>query len=148
MKLNHPQTMRRIAAITAALTGAALTADELGARVYMTGHHARRYLACLHELKLIHVAAWRAIASGNHVARYVWGAGADAKRPKVKTAAQRQLACSKRRKMNPEVHAARRDLINARRRADNAALVPASWMTALMIKAPATHQASGGNHGR
>ena len=120
MNPTHPQSLRRIAAITAALTGCALTADELGEVVHMAGRQARRYLVHLHRQKLIHVAAWRTIASGNHVARYIWGAGIDAKRPKVKTDAQRQLACSKRRKADPELHAARSDQCPAARRQSGA----------------------------
>jgi hypothetical protein len=140
--------MRCLAAIVAALSVAAMTADELAPIVFITPRVARRYLRHLHVHNAIRVAAWRAIVSGNHVAQWIIGPGPDARRPKAKTAAQRQLACSKRRKLDPEVHAVRRDLINARRRADKAALVPASWMTALMIKAPAASHASGGNHGR
>jgi hypothetical protein len=145
MNPTYPQSVRRLAAITAALSVAALTTEELAAAVHVALRTAQYYVAHLQSEKLIHVAAWPATGNGN-VARWAAGPGRNARKPKAMTAAERQLACSKRRRMDPEAHAVRRDLLNARCRADHAALVPRTWMDALMIKAPAASH--GGNRGR
>jgi hypothetical protein len=146
MNPTYPQSVRRLASITAALSVAALTTEELAAAVHVALRTAQYYVAHLQREKMVHIASWPATGNGN-VARWAAGPGRNARKPKAMTAAERQLACSKRRRLDPEAHAVRRDLLNARCRADHAALVPRNWMDALMIKAPAAH-ANGGNHGR
>ncbi|MGK5049503.1 hypothetical protein ACQ4WP_26945 [Janthinobacterium sp. GB4P2] len=92
MTPTHPMTVRRTAAITAALRDQALTIRDLAARVFLEYEQTRRYVAHLHADGTVHIARWTVQTAGREtrLAVYKLGAGRDAPRPARLTGTQRQ----------------------------------------------------------
>jgi hypothetical protein len=93
VKIDHPMSARRIAAITAALASQALTARDLAPLVYLSIEQTRRYLAWMHLDGSVRIARWAVQPTGREtrLPAYRAGAGRDASRPAILTAAQRQI---------------------------------------------------------
>ena len=93
MKIDHPMSARRVAAITAVLASQALTARELAPRVFLSAEQTRRYLVQMHHDGAVRIARWAVQATGREtrLPAYRAGDGRDAPRPAVLTSAQRQI---------------------------------------------------------
>ncbi len=93
MKIDHPMSARRVAAITAVLVSQALTARELAPLVFLSVEQTRRYLVQMHLDGTVRIARWAVQATGREtrLPAYRAGPGHDAPRPAVLTSAQRQI---------------------------------------------------------
>ncbi|MDZ5633961.1 hypothetical protein [Janthinobacterium sp. GMG1] len=93
MKIDHPMSARRVAAITAALASQALSARDLAPLVFLSVEQTRRYLVQMHLDGAVRIARWAVQATGREtrLPAYRAGAGRDAPRPAVLTSAQRQI---------------------------------------------------------
>lgn len=93
MTPTHPMTMRRTAAITAALRDQALTIRDLAPLVFLSVEQTRRYLVQMHLDGTVRIARWAVQATGREtrLPAYRAGAGRDAPRPAVLTSTQRQI---------------------------------------------------------
>lgn len=93
MKIDHPMSARRVAAITAVLASQSLTARELAPRVFLSVEQTRRYLVQMHIDGVVRIARWAVQATGREtrLPAYRAGAGRDAPRPAVLTSTQRQI---------------------------------------------------------
>ena len=93
MKIDHPMSARRVAAIAAALASQALTARDLAPLVFLSVEQTRRYLVQMHLGGTVRIARWVVQATGREtrLPAYRPGAGRDAPRPAVLTPAQRQV---------------------------------------------------------
>ena len=112
MTPTHPMTMRRTAAITAALRDQALTIRDLAPLVFLSVEQTRRYLVQMHLDGTVRIARWAVQATGREtrLPAYRAGAGRDAPRPAVLTSAQRQvkhMARVRRDEDRYEMHKAR-----------------------------------------
>lgn len=115
MKLDHPMSARRVAAITEVLRGQALTVRDLAAKVFLCHEQVRRYVVELHAAGAVRIVRWSVQKEGRETRIPVFrlGAGPDAPRPQRLTGAQRQAAQMARIRANTE----RYDLHKARNRA-------------------------------
>ena len=86
MKIDHPMSVRRVAAITAVLASQALTARDLAPLVFLS-------IEQPHRAGTVRIARWavQAIGRETRLPAYKAGAGRDAPRPAVLTSAQRQI---------------------------------------------------------
>lgn len=93
MKIEHPMSARRVAAITAVLASQALTARDLAPLVFLSIEQTRRYLVQMRLDGAVRVARWAVQATGREtrLPAYRAGAGRDAPQPAVLTPAQRQV---------------------------------------------------------
>ncbi|WP_300752193.1 hypothetical protein [Janthinobacterium sp.] len=93
MKLDHPMSARRVAAISAVLASQTLTAHDLASLVFLSIEQTRRYLVRMHIDRTVRIARWAVQASGREtrLPAYRLGAGRDAPRPAILTPAQRQI---------------------------------------------------------
>ena len=112
MKIDHPMSARRVAAITAALASQALTARDLAPLVFLSIEQTRRYLVQMHLDGDVRIARWAVQTTGREtrLPAYRAGAGRDAPRPAVLTSAQRQInhmARVRRDEDRHELHKAR-----------------------------------------
>lgn len=57
-----------------------------------------QYLKQLHKRRVIHVAEWRIADNGYRIPVFKLGSGVDARKPRAKTAAQRQRECYARKR--------------------------------------------------
>ena len=86
-------TMRRTAAIAAALRDQVLTTRDLAPLVFLSVEQTRRYLVRMHIDGAVRIARWTVQATGREtrLPAYRAGAGRDAPRPAVLTSTQRQI---------------------------------------------------------
>lgn len=115
MKIDHPMSARRVAAITAVLASQALTARDLAPLVFLSIEQTRRYLVQMHLDGNVRIARWAVQTTGREtrLPAYRAGAGRDAPRPAVLTSAQRQIKHMARVRRDED----RYDLHKARNRA-------------------------------
>lgn len=129
MTPTHPMTMRRTAAIAAALRDQVLTTRDLAPLVFLSVEQTRRYLVQMHIDGAVRIARWTVQATGREtrLPAYRAGSGRDAPRPAALTSTQRQIKHMARVRRDED----RYELHKARNRARKLKIVRDPLVTAL-----------------
>lgn len=131
MNENDTRTKRRIAAIKAATTGAALSQIDIAAACFMNQVSAGDYLRELVASKQMHIAGWGETDHRHKVALYTWGAGRNVPKPRPRSKVMIERARLKRIKADPDAHARYLSMHRARYAINKAVKTPQSWLSAL-----------------
>lgn len=131
----YPLTARRIALILDAISAKPMHVHDISDRIALCLNRTQDYLKMMLKDGLIHIPKWVYIESSRvyAVALYKHGPGRNAPKPAKKTASERNARWYKKRQNDDdrnEMYLARR---NAARRADRAAKVPTTWLSALGV---------------
>lgn len=126
------RTIRRIKSIEAAITGRALTVNEISAKIFAVPQSVGEYVRHLldPDNQRIHIERWRR-TPGHIVAAYRWGAGKNAPKPSAKTDVE--VTRDRMARMRKDIDAYDRYLAGERARyVVRKAKTPQNWASALL----------------
>lgn len=123
-------TIRRLAAVQAAIADTPLDFKSIAAATFTSRPYISKLMPILRREKRVHIAGW-VLCRNNWAALYKWGEGRDKRRPKPQTGTEGQRVYRERIRKDPEAN----DFFLARQRAiyraNRAAKRPVTWLSAL-----------------
>ncbi len=133
MTSQHPQAVRRVQAIKAALADGILNAHQISERIFLCLARTEDYLAELKAEGAIHIKRYSPPASGKQqpIAHYALGKGRNAPKPRPMSNNRKSALARARIYRDEDRHEAFKARGRAIKRARKAAKTPQTWLSAL-----------------